>query len=227
MAPGWRREISALVGAPGLRLWLFDLSVEPEAAEVRRLTPAEQERAARFAFARDRRRYLAAHVHLRELLLEHALGADTDLSYAFGAQGKPRLAAAPTWHFNLGHGADTGVLALSAATELGVDIEQRRAVEDRADLARRCFTAEEQRELERAGAANGDMLFLQGWTRKEACLKAIGSGLSLEPAAFETGLAPRDRRLTLTWAGEPWHLALRSFQVDDTFGAVALRQAAP
>jgi 4'-phosphopantetheinyl transferase len=28
------------------------------------------------------------------------------------------------------------------------------------------------------------------WTRKEACLKALGTGLTLDPARFEVGLAP-------------------------------------
>jgi 4'-phosphopantetheinyl transferase len=91
----------------------------------------------------------------------------------------------------------------------------------------RCFTAAEQRELAQAGAAAADTLFLQGWTRKEACLKAVGSGLSLEPAEFEAGLAAADRRLTLTWEGTPWHLALRSFQADGVLGAIALRRSSP
>ena len=219
------RDIGDRVGWPGLRLWLLDLSEEPEAALAARLTEAERQRAARFAFPHDRRRYLAAHVQLHELLRAqwqaHVPGAPRKIAFTIGPQGKPRLAGAAPLHFNLSHCGDTGVVALHTAHELGVDLEQLRTVDDLDALAQRCFTPDEQRELAAAPTGDRDRLFLQGWTRKEACLKAIGSGLSLEPAEFQAGLAAQGRAVTLHWEGREWPLELRSFTVDGWIGAIA------
>lgn len=219
------RDIGDRVGWPGVRLWLLDLSEAPAAERAACLTETERQRAARFAFAHDRRRYLAAHVQLHELLQAqrqaHVPGAPRDIAFTVGPQGKPRLAGAAAPHFNLSHCADAGVLALGGAAELGVDLERLRPVDDLDALARRCFTPGEQHELAAAQTTERDRLFLQGWTRKEACLKAIGSGLSLEPAEFHAGLAAEDLAVTLHWDGREWTLELRSFAVDGWIGAIA------
>ncbi len=219
------RDIGDRVGWPGVRLWLLDLSSDPPAERTMRLTEAERQRAGRFAFAHDRRRYLAAHVQLHELLhaqrQAHVPGAPRDIGFTIGPQGKPRLAGAAPLHFNLSHCGDAGVLALGGAAELGADLERLRPVDDLDALARRCFTPDEQHELAAAPTTDRDRLFLQGWTRKEACLKAIGSGLSLEPAEFHAGLAAEDRALTLHWDGRDWPIELRSFAVDAWVGAIA------
>lgn len=217
-------DLSALAGWPGVRLWLFGLAVEPSAAQLGWLSASEQTRAARFAFERDRRRFRAAHVQLRGLLAQAIGSMPASLRFSETAHGKPLLEAdgAPT--FNLSHSADVGALALAASGEIGVDIEVLHRVDDLESLSARCFTPAEQDELARWGSAPGprELLFLQGWTRKEACLKAVGSGLSLEPASFEAGLAPVPRDVSLRWDGREFHLAVSSFRHGETIGAIAV-----
>jgi len=122
---------------------------------------------------------------------------------------------------------DVGALALTASGEIGVDIEVLHRIDDLEALSERCFTPAEQHELDRCADDPGarDLLFLHGWTRKEACLKAVGSGLSLEPASFEAGLSPAARDVRLEWDGRTFHLALHSFTHGDTIGAIAVQRS--
>src|SRR5690606_31034650 len=66
----------------------------------------------------------------------------------------------------------------------GIDIEQQRDPIDPA-LMRACFTPSEQARIRTSAD------FYRYWTYKEAALKAIGTGFSVEPSEFEiTGAEP-------------------------------------
>lgn len=218
-------ELSPLVAPMPLRLWRVSLDREPSAEELGCLSREELERAGRFVFERDRRRYLAAHCALREILglsLHCPPGA---LRFETGPQGKPALVAPPRGcSFNLSHSEDLALVAVARHGELGVDVELLREIPDLQPLAERHFTARELRELHRAPPGRARQLaFLHGWTRKEACLKALGAGLSLETSGFETGLAPETRVVRLRdLDGQRVNLHLQSFvDAGGVVGAVA------
>lgn len=204
---------------PDARLWLFDLACEPEPGELAWLDADELAQAHRLAFAADRRRYLAAHVGLRRHLGHELQRAPATLVFGRDALGKPRLAT-QRCEFNLSHTVERAALAI-ADRPVGVDIEQLREIGDLDALAERCFTADERKELEAADVRRAEW-FLHGWTRKEACLKAIGCGLSLEPATFETGLVPDTSEVELAWEGVGHRLRVHSFRDDGSIGAVAV-----
>lgn len=177
----------------GASCWLVDLSGTPGAEALRSLSSDERARAARFVFDEHRRRYQIAHGALRALLGQE-LGLEPDaLSFDLSPHGKPFLPAEFARVFNMSHSDDYALIAFAPAdggSELGVDIEAARTVRDLADLARLHFTPREQDELWACPLDRRNRLFLSGWTRKEACLKAVGSGLSIAPSTFECGLAP-------------------------------------
>ncbi len=56
-----------------------------------------------------------------------------------------------------------------------------------------------------------DRAFLVGWTRKEACLKAVGTGLGIDTRSFEAGLEEDARRSPAALDGRMARLALHSF----------------
>ena len=56
------------------------------------------------------------------------------------------------------------------------------------------FTTEEIRALDQV-AGDKTLPFLIGWTRKEACLKALGIGLGMEPATLHVGICEGRRRI--------------------------------
>jgi 4'-phosphopantetheinyl transferase len=187
------------------------------------LSLAEQQRAARFIFAHDQHAYTCTHQFVRETLAVHTHIPAALLEFAYTAEQKPLLPAAPQVHFNLSHTKQHAVIATSHTYALGVDIEQMHTVSDALALAQAHFTAAELTELQHAptGPAR-DRVFLQGWTRKEACLKAAGSGLTLPARSVHTGLAPERQQVSLQWAGYTYVLELQSFVHQDLIGAVAV-----
>lgn len=199
-------------GKPGpthLHLWWLDLAVADDrlAACAALLTRLERDRADRFRFARDRRRFIVRRAGLRQVLAAYAGVSATDLHFETGPAGKPALAggASSAAAFNLSDSGDRAVIAVTAGTPVGVDIEQTRAIDDAADLAARFFALGEVRGLAALPEADRPAGFYRCWTRKEAVLKARGVGLSASLGTFEVGLDPR-RAGTVTWDGQTWRL---------------------
>ncbi len=159
------------------------------------LTPAERERVARYRFERDRARRTYARGLLR-LVLGEALGLHPRaVELVTGPFGKPELLPAqngPGLRFNLSYGGDWLLLALTRGCEVGVDLEPVRALPDAMGIAGRFFHCDEQDRLRAAAVDEQSQLFFTYWTRKEALLKALGTGLSDQAlAAFNSAdLAP-------------------------------------
>ena len=171
----------------GVALWLVRLDAWPGEERQRCLSEEEIQRSGRFRFEDDRRRYVAAHVALREHMAGFLGCAPADLVFRKGLHGKPGLVSADL-HFNLSHSGDLALIGLSRREEIGVDLEVLREVDDAQALAEVVFGMHERQTLGALAGAARDRAFLQGWTRKEACLKALGTGLSLSPQVFEAGL---------------------------------------
>lgn len=211
------------VDAPHCELWRIDLDQHVPAAALAKLSADEVARARRFVFERDRHRFIAAHAALRQLLAQRCGQADEGLRFVAGRFGKPALVAAGL-HFNLSHSHDTGVVALSTRDELGVDVEVVRPMPDALALAAAYFSPAEQAALAACPQAQRDRAFFVCWTRKEACLKAVGIGLDLATNGFDVGIAPVAQPVTLTTPDGVEQLRLQSFENgDDTIGALALR----
>lgn len=214
-------------------LWRFDLDQHVPAAAHARLSVEELARASRFVFPRDRSRYIAAHAALRQLLTQHLANASqaaaASMTLVVGRHGKPALAAPSRLHFNLSHSRDVGVVAISEDAELGVDVEQLRPMNDAAAVAAAYFTVAEQAALAACGADFGDAArdraFFICWTRKEACLKALGIGLYLATGGFEVGISPMEQIVEIATPDGLERLQLQSFADGDTVGALALRCA--
>jgi 4'-phosphopantetheinyl transferase len=173
---------------PGLALWLCPLGVMPVLGRQAWLDAKEAARARRFMHEVHRRRYVAAHVALRERLGAFASRLPAEIPLAVDALDKPFVADDAALQFNLSHSDDWALLGIARGAPMGVDIECRRPVEDAHALARRHFTPQEQQAVQAAAeGAERDRVFLRVWTRKEACLKALGLGLRLGPSSFEVG----------------------------------------
>ena len=179
----------ALPPTAPMTLWWSDLDA-PEAAtrDATWLSDAERTRAARFVHDMHRRRYVAAHTAVRQLLSNCTGHAPAALRFREGPYGKPALDGTGDCAFNLSHSDHLAVVAVAPGGDIGVDVELLRPMADAEALARHNFTASEQAEWHALPAAERDAAFLYGWTRKEACLKAIGCGLQVEPHSFGVGL---------------------------------------
>ena len=216
----------AAIQAPGIELWRVDLLAE--AAEHGAPAPgdfldaAERERAARFHFERDAHRHRASHTALRQLLSQRTGVAAHALRFATGSHDKPRLDLPQAPAFNMSHSGRWALIGIGGAAPIGVDIEVPREMDDLMALAERNFTATECRELLALPEAGRLRAFLRCWTRKEAVLKAVGSGLSIEPGLFEAGTTPERRTTTLPVSGQACAVTVLSVEVDsEALAAVA------
>lgn len=153
------------------------------------LSVDELTKANAFHFADDRRRSITVRAALRLLLGHHLAVGAQDVALGVGPHGRPRLHgdAAGAIDFNLSHSDDIAMLGFSRDHRIGVDIERIRNDIDIERLAERFFTPTERRMLSTTGP---DQLrtFFAIWTRKEACLKASGPGLTVAPETFAVDL---------------------------------------
>ncbi len=156
------------------------------------LSAEERQRAEAQASDRLRRRFVAAHAGMRNILARYLNEKPGRLRFAAGPEGKPRLEGidkAP--RFNLSHSGELALLAVSPDRELGVDVEWMDPRRDLGALAQ-AFTAEERGLIEGLPAALRPGAYFQTWTRKEAFLKAMGSGLAKGLDAVTGGVSWAD-----------------------------------
>ena len=213
---------------PGaVELWRVDLDQYPYDPEASMFSAEERGRAGRFQFGDDRRRFLAAHHALRHLL---GLALDREpgtLVFETAAHGKPHLRDARGLEFNLSHSGHECLIGISDGRPIGVDVEVVQPVLDADALAKRHFTSSEFEQWGRVPAAGRARVFLRGWTRKEACLKALGVGLLVQPIRMETGFDDGVRTVVAVSGSSGVDIALVSVDLlGAVVGAVALAAAA-
>lgn len=137
------------------------------------LSRDEMERAARFVFPRLGEAWAGARVLLREVLGRATLIPAADVRIRVGEFGKPSVDGV---EFSLSH-KDATVLIGLGGLPLGVDVEkipEKRTVEQVGPS----FHPREAEELLGLPADDRPEAFARVWVRKEALLKAIGTGLS-------------------------------------------------
>lgn len=156
------------------------------------LSADERVRAERYRFPRDRDRYIVRRATLRLLLGRYLERAPTALRFVNNTCGKLALIDGGA-EFNLSHSRNLALFALSREVAVGCDIEfhDQRFLAD--NIADRLFSATEGHELHAFAATAQTAAFFDGWTRKEAFIKARGLGLSLPLDSFDVSLAPDER----------------------------------
>jgi 4'-phosphopantetheinyl transferase len=157
------------------------------------LSDDERERAGRFRFDRDRRRYVAARGTLREVLAARLGAEPAALRFDYGEQGKPVLRpehGGRELFFNVAHSGDRGAFAVGVVPAIGIDVEVVRPVRDARSIATRFFSRQESAAIDALPPALRLQAFFLCWTRKEAFIKALGEGLSHPLDAFAVSVAP-------------------------------------
>jgi 4'-phosphopantetheinyl transferase len=182
------------------------------------LSSDEIARANRFRFPAHRRRYITARGILRQLLGAYLAIEARQVTFTYSAKGKPNLDVCHTsdLFFNVSHSDDIAALAFTIARHIGVDVEMIRHNVDVDEIPRRFFSSAEQRALAGLNATEKYQGFFNCWTRKEAYIKALGSGLSLPLRDFDVSLVPGEPARLLATRPDPeiaqhWHMACLDF----------------
>ena len=192
--------------AGDVHVWYVDLALTVGTVERLGacLSEDERERASRFKFERDARRFVVARSALRTLL-SGCLGlTPRGVAFTYGAHGKPALDGThAALSFNLSHSGDVAVIAAGWDRAIGVDVELRRPLPDLAALAARSFAPRERAVLDALPEGERAAAFFRCWTRKEAFIKATGQGLAQALDAFVVSLGPAEPARFLDIEGEP------------------------
>lgn len=183
------------IDSQSVHLWSVSLEIPNEIWQGfrSRLDEAERARADRYLFEKHRRRFTVARAALRSVLADYLGCTAQDVSFEYEVQGKPRLSAAmhtSGLRFNISHSADKAIIALTAHRDLGVDVERIRPMENYRSLAERYFSEFEASELLRLPDEVQLESFFWTWTRKEAYLKARGTGLTERLRNFDVECRP-------------------------------------
>lgn len=213
----WPDAPDALPAPDGeVHLWRAALDAAPArgAGLERFLSQDETERAARFHFAPDRGRFVAARALLRTLLGRYLGRAPGEIRFGYGPNGKPFVAgddAAAGLRFNLSHSHGLALCAVTRGREIGVDLEWINATMNVEAIARRFFSAREAAALENLPAGQRQRAFFACWTRKEAYVKARGEGLSVPLGDFSVSLGPSEPPALLEVLNDPGESSRWSF----------------
>jgi 4'-phosphopantetheinyl transferase len=172
----------------------LDLPASRMAQLAAHLSEDERARAERFAVEQPRQRFIAARGILREILGSFLDVEPAQLRFSYNSFGKPQLASCTSsraLHFNLAHSDSLAVYAI-ADQDIGIDLERIRPMPDAQDIAARFFSPRESADLREIPEERRTEAFFNFWTRKEACLKAVGLGLSETLNEIEVSLLPQE-----------------------------------
>lgn len=142
------------------------------------LPDSAQTRAHAFRSARRYRQFVAAR-HLLTTLLREQLGSAVEI--AAKPDGRPGIAGAEAY-CSLAHSGSAVMAGFSLLGPVGVDIEQHRP-RNFERLVMTYFHPREQKEFAALDRDQREPWFYRLWTRKEACAKALGQGLTLKALA--------------------------------------------
>ena len=163
-----------------LRVWTARVDDERVTAKYAELLDEdERARAERFAFERDRTRFVQSHGITRLILGEVLQCKGSQLKFSRGSWGKPRIEMACSERmpeFSLSHSGDYCAIAV-AQNAVGIDLEKIRDVPQMSDIARSHFTPAEIKHIAASSGVARQEAFFASWTRKEAIAKALGCGL--------------------------------------------------
>jgi 4'-phosphopantetheinyl transferase len=176
------------------------------------LSQAERAEMDRFLRAADRDRYALARGTLREQASRRLGVAPEQVTVTRDRLGKPALADATGLACNVSHSGDVVAVAFAAAREIGVDVEAHRDGIDHLDVAAGFMTPGERAAIARARRDERAQMFFRQWCFKEALVKALGTGLTRDPARFEIRFGTGNPRPVFVGDGEDdigkgWRLA--------------------
>ena len=156
------------------------------------LSPAEQARAKRLLNLQAKNLFVAGRGFLREVLGGY-LGIGPDcLNLSVAEHGKPYLEGIASLAFNLAHSGEMILLAVTTGRNVGIDLEQMHEDLPLQEMSRFAFSRRERQDLFSLPLHQQSAAFYRCWTRKEAYLKACGSGFSRSGDSFDVSLVPED-----------------------------------
>ncbi len=187
-----------------------------EAAAFGLLNADERTRWGKFMFPGPKRRFALCRGALRKHISDRVGCTNDQLTFGENEHGKP-YALVSGRHvpisFNVTHSGRHGLLAFGSSARLGVDIEERVSNRHIDLLSETVFGPNERSEIKSVEGQRKIAMFFKLWTVKEALVKALGVGMSLDTSEFEVPEAMRrgDKRSEFVFP----HLPKIRWQLED------------
>ncbi len=179
------------------------------------LSPDERTRLGTLTRPSVARRYLLARGLLRRGLAWHLGANPADLEFRYSATGKPLLERpdARDLAFSLSHASSDVLLAVARARCVGIDLEPDGRAAIALRIARRFFSAAEQRHLQSLGETAAPYALML-WTLKESLTKAMGRTVWDSLAGLSLAIEGDRIRWLASPPGEavPWMLTVGRFR---------------
>lgn len=160
----------------GVHIWRAALD-ETGWPEAERLPAPERERASSFLREEPGRRWVTARWALRRVLESYLGEPAAEIELELGERGKPRLRNGDGIEFNLSRSNGLALVAVVEGREVGVDVELIEPDRDLVALAERALDPEDVAAVQAASEPERPAVFYAAWTRHEARLKCLGTGL--------------------------------------------------
>jgi 4'-phosphopantetheinyl transferase len=172
--------------------------------------------------------YILCHGVLRMIVSEYTDTDPTNIAFEHGEFGKPKISGfrgKDGIEFNLAHTRGLGVYAFNLDARVGIDIEHLSIFPEMEAVASQIFDPETKRFWQSLPEEKKMVAFYNGWTRKEAYLKAMGTGLKNGLKKVEVTIVPEEPARLRGFNESPdrpifW--SLESFNVHSEYiGAIA------
>ncbi len=170
-----------------------------------KLSIDEKIRAERLRFERDRNRFIVSSGILRTILGYYLDAEPDEIRLRYENRGKPRLGDAfhhTGIHFNLSHSEGLALYIFTRDHEAGIDIERIRDIPEMDKIVEQFFSKRERDVFRKLPERQKRKAFFNGWTCKEAFIKATGDGLSHPLDKFDVSLVPGEPAKLLSIEGD-------------------------
>ncbi len=143
----------------------------------------DQLKAGRLVNDKARKTVIICYTMLRTILSKKLNIHPDKIAYIYGPNGKPGIKGDPLY-FSISHTGNSFSFAISDQFHIGIDLEEINRNINFESIIRRFFSVKEGEYILNSGGKSRERFFLL-WTRKEALLKAIGTGIIPQLANIE------------------------------------------
>jgi 4'-phosphopantetheinyl transferase len=159
-----------------------DRNLQKARCHINILSDLELHQMNQFRFIEAYSIYLISHVVLRLLISRYNNIRAEEVVYQYQENGKPWFSQ--TLNFNLSHTYKKALIAFYMR-DIGVDIEYKKELDDYDNIGKLVFSEGEEFYMNKGNKKNR---FYELWTRKEAVIKGIGTGLSDDVKDLDVGI---------------------------------------
>jgi len=186
-----------------VHIWLASLNINRTGVETLKKILSEDEikRAEKFYFQKDRNHFIACRGTLRNILSFYLHIAPQEITFSYNSYGKPSLEKREL-SFNISNSHGMAIYGITCHRDIGIDIEHIPEDFSWKEIVNNFFSEKEIRSLYQIPAHLQKKAFFNGWTRKEAYIKAKGKGLSIALDSFDVSLTPGEPAELLEVRGE-------------------------